>query len=51
VVLSFVDSQGRRFERRGEFVLTATGIEGSLVYAASSLLRARSRATARPRCT
>lgn len=39
VVLSFVDSQGRRFERRGEFVLTATGIEGSLVYAASSLLR------------
>ena len=39
VVLSFADSQGRRFERRGEFVLTATGIEGSLVYAASSLLR------------
>lgn len=39
VVLSFVDSQGRRFERCGEFVLTATGIEGSLVYAASSLLR------------
>ena len=39
VVLTFADSQGRRFERRGEFVLTATGIEGSLVYAASSLLR------------
>ena len=39
VVLSFADSRGRRFERRGEFVLTATGIEGSLVYAASSLLR------------
>ena len=27
------------FERRGEFVATATGVEGSLVYAASSLLR------------
>ncbi len=27
------------FSRKGEFVLTATGIEGSLVYAASSLLR------------
>ncbi len=39
VRLSFADSQGRRFERRGEFVATATGVEGSLVYAASSLLR------------
>ena len=39
VVLRFADSQGRCFERRGEFVLTATGIEGSLVYAASHLLR------------
>ena len=39
VVLRFADSRGRHFERRGEFVLTATGIEGSLVYAASSLLR------------
>jgi hypothetical protein len=28
-----------RFERKGEFVATATGVEGSLVYAASSLLR------------
>lgn len=27
------------FERQGEFVATATGIEGSLVYAASSMLR------------
>lgn len=27
------------FSRKGEFVLTTTGIEGSLVYAASSLLR------------
>ncbi|MBS0509044.1 MAG: TIGR03862 family flavoprotein [Proteobacteria bacterium] len=39
VALSFTDSQGRHFARRGEFVATATGVEGSLVYAASSLLR------------
>ena len=39
VALSFTDGQGRRFERRGEFVATATGVEGSLVYAVSSLLR------------
>ncbi|MEZ5607167.1 MAG: NAD(P)/FAD-dependent oxidoreductase [Burkholderiaceae bacterium] len=39
VVLRFADSRGRRFERRGEFVLTATGVEGSLIYAASHLLR------------
>ena len=30
---------GETFSRRGEFVATATGIEGSLVYAASGLLR------------
>jgi hypothetical protein len=28
-----------RFERKGEFVVTQSGIEGSLVYAASALLR------------
>ncbi len=28
-----------RFERKGEFVLTETGVEGSLVYAASAWLR------------
>ena len=28
-----------RFERKGEFVITDTGLEGSLVYAASALLR------------
>ena len=39
VALSFTDSQGRSFNRRGEFVVTATGVEGSLVYAASQLLR------------
>ena len=39
VALSFCDQGGRQFARKGEFVLTATGIEGSLVYAASALLR------------
>jgi uncharacterized flavoprotein (TIGR03862 family) len=39
VALSFTDSVGQRFHRRGEFVITATGVEGSLVYAASALLR------------
>ena len=39
VVLRFEDSQGRRFERKGEFVATDSGIEGSLVYAASAMLR------------
>ena len=39
VSLSFTDSQGRSFSRRGEFVVTATGVEGSLVYAVSHLLR------------
>lgn len=39
VVLSFTDGQGRSFSRRGEFVVTASGVEGSLVYAASHLLR------------
>ena len=39
VALSFTDSQGRSFQRRGEFVATAAGVEGSLVYAVSHLLR------------
>ncbi len=39
VAISFTDSQGRSFNRKGEFVATATGVEGSLIYAASSLLR------------
>jgi len=39
VAIAFTDSQGRHFARRGEFVATATGVEGSLIYAASSLLR------------
>ena len=39
VAIRCVDSLGNSFERKGEFVATATGIEGSLVYAASALLR------------
>ena len=39
VAIAFSDGQGRSFARKGEFVATATGIEGSLVYAASALLR------------
>jgi predicted flavoprotein YhiN len=39
VAISFTDGLGRLFERKGEFVATATGVEGSLVYAASALLR------------
>ena len=34
----------RQFARKGEFVATATGVEGSLVYAASALLRDEIRA-------
>ncbi len=39
VAIHFTDSQGQTFSRKGEFVATATGLEGSLIYAASSLLR------------
>ncbi|NMM13019.1 MAG: TIGR03862 family flavoprotein [Rhodoferax sp.] len=39
VAIHFTTSQGVSFQRKGEFVATATGLEGSLIYAASSLLR------------
>ena len=40
VALSVVASDGTfKFQRKGEFVATATGVEGSLIYAASSVLR------------
>ena len=39
VAIACTDRQGQTFNRKGEFVATASGIEGSLVYAASSLLR------------
>jgi uncharacterized flavoprotein (TIGR03862 family) len=39
VAASFTDATGRTERQQGEFVLTATGIEGSLVYAFSARLR------------
>ena len=39
VRLKFDDGRGRAFDRAGEFVITEGGIEGSLVYAAASLIR------------
>lgn len=42
-----VNVQGQSFTRKGEFVATATGVEGSLIYAASSLLRDEIAATGR----
>ena len=39
VAIRFTDSEGRSFSRTGEFIATTTGVEGSLIYAASSLLR------------
>ena len=39
VAMAFTNMQGHKFARKGEFVATATGLEGSLIYAASGLLR------------
>ena len=39
VSIAFKSSRGDTFFKRGEFVITSTGVEGSLIYAASSLLR------------
>ena len=39
VAVRFSDSQGNGFHRKGEFVATASGVEGSLIYAVSGLLR------------
>jgi len=39
VAISLQSHQGIGFQRRGEFVATATGVEGSLIYAAAHLLR------------
>ncbi len=38
-VLTFTDTCGHTFTRQGEFVITATGVEGSLIYAAAARLR------------
>ncbi len=39
VVLSFTDSTGVTHRKQGEFVVTTTGVEGSLIYAFSAQLR------------
>ena len=39
VAIDFIGSDGRVFHQPGEFIITDTGIEGSLVYAASAPLR------------
>jgi len=39
VAIRFAPDAGEVFHRKGEFVATATGVEGSLVYAASAALR------------
>ncbi|MDR7306678.1 TIGR03862 family flavoprotein [Rhodoferax saidenbachensis] len=39
VAIAFSNTEGVTFQRKGEFVATATGVEGSLVYAVSGLLR------------
>ncbi len=39
VALGFTDAAGRQHERRGELMVSDTGIEGGLVYAVSAALR------------
>jgi uncharacterized flavoprotein (TIGR03862 family) len=39
VIASCADQDGQAVHRQGEFIITATGVEGSLIYAMSSLLR------------
>jgi len=39
VLANFVDAQGVEHRRQGEFVVTETGVEGSLIYAMSAALR------------
>lgn len=47
VTVQVLDEAGERVTRKGEFVATATGVEGSVVYAVSALLRERIRAQGR----
>ena len=39
VILEWNDADGTRIRQQGEFVVTATGVEGSLIYAMSARLR------------
>ena len=49
VILHATGPDGQSFSRAGEFVLTSTGVEGSLIYAASRLLRQAINATGEAR--
>lgn len=44
VVASWQNQQGEWLSRKGEFVVTSTGVEGSLIYAISAALREQIRA-------
>ncbi|MGV3741464.1 MAG: TIGR03862 family flavoprotein [Burkholderiaceae bacterium] len=39
VIASCTDPNGHRVQRQGDFIITATGVEGGLIYALSSMLR------------
>lgn len=45
VVLTFTGANGKTFQQQGEFIVTETGVEGSLIYACSALLRDEIEAT------
>ncbi len=45
VTLSFTSAEGITFQKQGEFIVTEDGVEGSLIYAASALLRDEIEAT------
>ncbi|MES2355281.1 MAG: TIGR03862 family flavoprotein [Pseudomonadota bacterium] len=45
VAITFVGSAGAEIRRQGEFVITASGVEGSLIYALSANLRNELEAT------
>ncbi|MFI3155144.1 MAG: TIGR03862 family flavoprotein [Methylococcaceae bacterium] len=45
VLASFINSAGAEFRRQGELVVTANGVEGSLIYKMSALLREQITAT------
>ena len=45
VSATYLDQQGQLQQRQGEFVISETGVEGSLIYALSSALREQINAT------
>jgi hypothetical protein len=49
ITLAFTDAEGTAYRRDGECMITATGLEGSLIYAASAPLRDLVTAHARAR--